>query len=154
MVVDLTLKEFTDRIGHDGSNEPYEEIPGMKGGFHTQECIEVLQEMGLACTPIEIVPQMRPTPDGPTCPIWFSPEHLTADPEDWNWQRLKRHLNCSSGVITGINRKTNNEIIGHAVAWNGREAVIYDPLGYNYSIDQAGYYGFTPQTYWKVQKIQ
>jgi hypothetical protein len=156
MVIGLTPEEFIDRIGHDGSDEPYEKFPGIKAGFHQQECIEVLQQLGYACTPIEIVPQMMPFPNGPIRSIWFSPEKLTADSEDWNWQRLKRHLYCSSGVFTGIKRKANHEMIGHAVAWNGWEAVIYDSQGpgYTYSINDAHNYGFTPQTFWKVQEIQ
>jgi len=162
MVVGLTPKEFMVKIGHDGSDEPYEDLPGMKSGFHEQECIEVLQQMGLACTPIEIVPQMRPTPSGPVRSVWFPPAQLTVDPEDsyslresWNLQRLRRHLICSNGVFTGVNQKPNHEVIGHAVAWDGFEVVIYDPRGqgYKYNFEHANDYGFSPQVYWKVQKI-
>lgn len=145
MILHIPVEEFIEMIGHDGSAEPYEDLPGQKAGFHEQECIEVLQQLGYACTPIEIVPQIMPTPDGPIRPIWFSPEQ--AESEYWNWQRFIHHLKDTHGVITGVKEYTS-KVIGHAVAWN---SVVYDPQGYTYSIENAHHYSFIPRVYWKIQ---
>lgn len=152
IALNIPVSEFINMLGHDGSEEVYEELPGVKAGFHEQECIEVVQNLGYACTPIEIVPQMMPKPNGPVRPVWFRPEQLTADPEDWNWQRFKRHLEGTRGVITGAKKRINSdEIIGHAVAWYEQ---IYDPQGrgFIYPLNEMDDYGFLPRVYWKIQE--
>jgi len=158
MALDVPVERFIKMIGHDGSAEPYENLPGQKAGFHEQECIEVLLQFAAACTPIEIVPQMVPMPGGPIRPIWFFPEQLKANPEDWNWQRFKRHLKGTHGVITGARGYPwGGKLMGHAVAWNGRESLpmIYDPRGkgYVYPIEAAHAHGFKPRVYWKIQEM-
>ena len=151
MVLDLSVEEFIKMLGHDGSAEPYPAYPGQKAGFHEQECIEVAQQLGYACTPIEIVPQMMPMPGGPIRPIWFPG---AGDPEGANWQRFLRHLNGSRGVLTGVKQRTNSvKRLGHAVAWDG--SYVYDPQGegFLYRIDEASDFGFTPRNYWKIQEV-
>lgn len=153
MVLDISVEKFIRMIGHDGSDKPYEDYPGQKAGFHEQECIEVLQRLGYACTPIEIVPQLTPVVGGPLRPIWFFPEKLTGDPEDWNWQRFIRHLKGTRGVITGAKKRIDSsEMLGHAVAWDG---LVHDPQGrgFTYTIEEAHNYGFIPRGYWKIQEI-
>jgi hypothetical protein len=152
MVLDLSVEEFTELIGHDGSAEPYVNLPGQKAGFHEQECIEVAQQLGYACTPIEIVPQMMPMPGGPVRPIWFP--GTEEDREENNWRRFIRHLTNTYGVITGMRQRINNGgMVGHAVAWDGEN--IYDPqgVGFLYYINEASDFGFTPRTYWKIQEV-
>lgn len=153
MAINMPVEDFIELIGHDGSEEVYEKLPGVKAGFHEQECIEVVQQLGYSCTPIEIVPQMMPVPGGPVRPIWFWPEKLTANPEDWNWQRFTKHLKDSRGVITGMKENiSTQEFIGHAVAvCNG---TVYDPQGrgFIYPIDDAHNYGFRIRAYWKIQE--
>lgn len=153
MVLNIPVKKFIRMIGHDGSDEPYELFPGQKAGFHEQECIEVLQRLGYACTVIEIVPQLMPGPGGPVRPIWFPSKKLTGDPEDWNWERFIHHLKGTRGVITGAKKRIDSdEWLGHAVAWDG---LIHDSQGrgFTYPIEKAHDYGFTPRNYWKVQEI-
>lgn len=150
MAIHLSVKKFIEMIGHDGSVEPYEDFPNLKAGFHEQECIEVLQQLGYSCTPIEIVPQMIPAPGVPVRPIWFPLKQPTNRPEEWNWQRFVRHLVGTRGVITGVKRRINNDkMLGHAVAWDG---MVYDPQGkgFVYALEQMGDYGFMPRVYWKV----
>jgi hypothetical protein len=150
MAIHLSVLKFIEMIGHDGSAEPYEDFPGLKAGFHEQECIEVLQWRGFSCTPIEIVPQMTPAPGVPVRPVWFPPGHSS---EDGNRQRFICHLRESRGVITGMKKYINNDkMIGHSVAWDG---MIYDPQGkgFVYTLEQMGDYGFMPRVYWKVQEI-
>lgn len=151
MALDIPVGEFIKMIGHDGSEQPYEDLPGQKAGFHEQECIEALQQLGYACTPIEIVPQMMPAPGGPIRPIWFPPIQFPTGPEG-NWRRFIQHLKETRGVITGA-KKYKNKMIGHAVAWNN---VIYDPQGdgFIYAIEEAYNFSFTPRTYWKIQEVR
>ncbi len=152
MAIDMPVEEFIDEIGHQGAAEPY---PGLdtKAGFHEQECIDVLQRRGFACTPIEIVPQMVPCEGGPTRQIWFG-SRPGLSPEDCNWERFLSHLQGTCGVLTGVKKKINSDsFIGHAVAWF--DDMIHDPQGpgYIYSMDDAPNYGYMPRAYWKVQEV-
>jgi hypothetical protein len=164
MALHMPVKKLIEMIGHDGSEEPYRELPGQKAGFHEQECINVCQQLGYACTPIEIVPQMIPVSGGPVRSVWFLPEgqsdwpgtlrgQLIANLEDWNWRRFIQHLKDTRGVLTGEKKRIgSNVVVGHAVAWSG---MIYDSQGkgFIYSLENAHQYGFVPRTYWKIQEI-
>lgn len=151
MVVDKPVTWFIGQIGHPGAEEPYEE-KGLKAGFHEQECIEVMQKLGFACTPIEIVPTISPYPDKRDAkPIFFGLG------ESDNWARLLRHLEETRGVLTGVYRKPSKpgKTSGHAVAWDYRERKIYDPMGGGriYDLTNSYNYGFVPRCFWKVQKV-
>ena len=152
--IDVPVREFMDDIGHDGSAEPY---PGLdtKAGFHEQECIDVLQRRGFACTPIEIVPQMIPCAGGPTRQIWFGGERPGLSPEDCNWERFLSHLEGTCGVLTGILQRVKDgyKSVGHAVAWF--DGTIHDSQGpgFTYSLEDAINYGLIPRAYWKIEEV-
>lgn len=145
---------FIGQIRHDGSEEPYRGFPGVKRGFHQQECIEVLQRLGYACTPIELVPQIQPL-DGPVRQIWFPG---TGMQEQNNRDRFEQHLRGTRGVLTGVIAAGVHETgVGHAVAWFGAVRLIRDnrkAAPTIYAFEDAGKYNFIPNTYWKVQRIQ
>lgn len=152
MAIDIPVVEFIDDIGHDGSDEPYSGLD-FKAGFHEQECIDVLQRRGFACTLIEIVPQIVPCEGGPARQIWFR-ERPGLTLEDGNWERFLSHLKRTCGVLTGVKKKINSDkFIGHAVAWF--DGMIHDPQGsgYIYSMDDAPNYGYIPRAYWKIQEV-
>ena len=153
-VLNYKLSWFMAQIGHDGSEEPYHDMPGVKRGFHQQECLEVLQKLGYACTPIELVPQIRPTPGGPTRQIWFPGDGMQ---EQNNEGRFQSHLRGTSGVLTGVVMRGNRQsAMGHAVAWCGLTRLIRDSrrdMPSYYTLEDAGKYNFIPTTYWKVQRI-
>jgi hypothetical protein len=152
MAIDIPVEEFIDDIGHDGSSKPYAGLD-IEAGFHEQECIDVLQRRGFACTPVEIVPQMIPCEGGPVRQIWFG-ERPGLSPEDCNWERFLSHLEGTNGVLTGMKKKVNSDVfIGHAVAWF--DGKIHDPQGsgFIYSIDDAPNYGYIPRAYWKIQEV-
>jgi len=151
MATDKPVMWFIQQIGHPGAEEPYD-VSGLKAGFHEQECIEVLQKIGLACTPIELGPTISPYPDGHDAkPIFFG-----LGLED-NWARFLQHLNETRGVITGLYRKPSDpeKIIGHAVAWCGKEQSVYDSNfgGRVYPLTEAYKYGFIPRCFWKLQRV-
>jgi len=151
MVVNKPVVWFIRQIGHPGAEEPYG-VKGLKAGFHEQECIDVVQELGFSCTPIEIHPTISPHPDGKDArPIFFG------NNEAANWDRLLKHLYQTRGVLTGIYRKPSQpeKIIGHAVAWDNADRQVYDPnQGRVYQLSEAYNYGFIPRCFWKVQKVQ
>ena len=152
-VIDRSLPWLIDQIGHDGSDEPYM-LPGVHSGFHQQECIEVLQKLGYACTPIEVVPQIQPYAGGPVRQIWFPG---LGTQEQRNDDRFAQHLKGTVGVLTGLVLPGGQQLaIGHAVAWCGKRRLIFDSrknIPTVYPLSMCGTYGFTPNTYWKVQRI-
>jgi len=150
MVLGMDPEEFIKQIGHDGSDEPYRR-ESLKAGFHEQECIEVLQRWGYACTPIEIMPRISPHSDGWDARSIFFGGGGTQD----NWDRLLYHLEYYCGVLTGLYTPPARAEVGHAVAWDFDTRMIYDPIagGLIYSLEDAHKYGFTPGCFWKVQNV-
>jgi hypothetical protein len=149
MVIGRHPDWFIQTIGHDGSAEPYKD-KSFKAGFHAQECIEVLEDLSYSCTPIEIVPQISPHADGHDARAIFF-----GDEEQGNWDRLLRHLEKSSGVLTGMYDAARGPV-GHAVAWDCDTWTIYDPIagGRVYTLDEAVAYRFTLGCFWKVQNVK
>lgn len=149
MVIDKTPEWMIEQIGHDGSDEPYQ-APWLKAGFHEQECVEVVQLLGYACTPIEALPTIAPALDGREVrPVYFGGAPVG------NWERFLRHLSGTCGVLTGTYTKPGepNCVRGHAVAWDG--SMVHDPIGPRcYPFEEAAKYGFTPGCFWKVQDVK
>ncbi len=154
-VISHSASWFMGQIGHDGSEEPYHNLLGVKQGFHQQECIEVLQKLGYSCTPIELVPQIQPSVGGPIRQIWFPGGGMQ---EQNNRDRFAWHLRGTQGVLTGVVMQGNNQpALGHAVAWFGTVRLIRDnrrDIPTTYAFEDASKYNFIPNTYWKVQRIQ
>jgi hypothetical protein len=148
MVLGMDPAAFIKQIGHDGGDEPYQEA-GLKMGFHQQECIEVAQRLGFACTPIEIGPTISPHLDGHDARKVYFIGGL-----EGNWERLHRHMQEEDGVLTGM-YMTAAKTLGHAVAWDHTTKTIYDPNfnGQVYDFDAAPVFGFTPGCFWKVQNV-
>ena len=146
MALDIPLKEFIERVGHDGSSKPDGEH---EEGFHVQECIEVAQVLGFAVTPIEQVPQAIATSTAKPQPIWFPNYNNGPEPEVWNRARFTHHLMGNMGVITGVSHSGK----GHAIAWNGYR--VFDPRATHHYIRllvTCELYGFHPQCFWKLQR--
>ena len=150
MAVNKPVTWFIQEIGHPGAEEPYG-VKGLKAGFHEQECIEVIQRMGLTCTPIELYPTISPHPDGSDAkPIFFGMG------ESDNWERMLRHMNEDTGVFTGIYKrpKKKPEFIGHATAWDCEKKLIYDPImGRTFPFIHMRDYNFYPRCFWKIQRV-
>ncbi|KPK52844.1 MAG: hypothetical protein AMS22_08465 [Thiotrichales bacterium SG8_50] len=150
MVVDRPVTWFIKQIGHPGAEEPYG-VKGLKAGFHEQECIEVMQDMGFACTPIELVPTISPYTDGRSArPIFFGLG------ESDNWHRVMRHMEGHDGVFTGVYiPPAPKKQQGHAVAWDGRKKMVYDSNhgGQIYPVKAMYDHWFTPRCFWKIQRV-
>ena len=137
MACGIPFAVFIGMLGHDGGDFPYTNKL-FKAGFHPQECIEVIQQAGWSCTPIELFPRL--TPDNiETRDILFN---------SGNWARFLLHLShCKNGVIEGTTNKQGT-ITGHAVAWDGCH--IYDPRGVIYSFAEHDHFNFYPRVLWKL----
>jgi len=121
MVLGMSVDTFFDLVGHNGSRivDSKLEDPLGRAGIHVQEAIEVCLRWNYRVTPIELFPtsinHRRAT----------EPRVIHFTAED-NWDRFKRHLYESRGVIY-----CETPRCGHAVAYD--RGIIYDPAGSEFS---------------------
>lgn len=143
MAVDISVKEFIRRIGHDGSKIafPTQPEPTCRRGFHIQECIHVAHQSGYAVTPIELFPRHAPS-------LSVEPVTVLFGDEETNLERFAAIVNSGRGVITGHGRHCC-----HAVAYN--RGTIYDPNGsvYRFSPSKCESEGFIGTCAWNVNAI-
>lgn len=138
MVLEMSLERMLDRIGHDGSEIIYPDLPEprCRRSFHVQECLQVLDALGYAATAFDAI-GMLVTDDVHQTEISFATD-------------FENHLQTSNGVIMG--QGCHNR---HAVAI--ADKMIYDPNGYEYDwdslIDHINRGVFIPQTFYKVKEI-
>lgn len=124
MALDLSVEDLMKLIGHDGGRIVFADLPEpmRRRGFHYQECIEAALKVGRSATPIELFPAIAPS----------SGRHLPFQVRfevEGNWERFKRHIHESVGVLEGRGRNCL-----HAVAYDhGR---IYDPDGREYDFSR------------------
>jgi hypothetical protein len=125
MACGIPFRDFIDLLGHNGDARPYKD-KSKRRGFHFQECIEVVWNLGFACTPIERFPALiHSYGDTEATPIYFG--QSDAD----NLARFMRYLTTAKqGVLEGIRKRIDGSNAGHAVAWDGE--LIYDPSGKTY----------------------
>lgn len=128
MATGLSLTELLERIGHDGSEILWPELPEpqCRRAFHIQECLWAVRH-DFAFTPLDVSPAM--TPDG----VRIS--EIKMDITNFVWQR--------QGVALGQGIRNR-----HAVAfWRTK---FYDPNGLIYDFQNQT---FTPQTYWVMSRF-
>lgn len=130
MALGISFSEMIARIGHDGSEIIWPELPEpqRRRTFHIQECLAVCLRLGLGTVEIQMGPCL--TPDGKVvyevpCPVDF-----------------RKLMSISIGVMLGRGRQ-----MGHAVAWDGKS--IYDPAGWIYDIDRDSAI-FSPSSYFLI----
>ena len=130
-VLQMDVGTFIVLIGHEGRER----------GFHTQECIEVLESMGVRAVTIDLFPKSCPTPDSEPVDIYMG------DPKE----RLERHMGDTDGVLLGTIKK-ENRLIGHAVSWY--KGMIYDPrgVGLTWAAQDILYKHFDPRQFVKVYR--
>ena len=101
-----TPQEFAHRVGHEGHT-----------GYHTQELIDVLSDMGYAVTEIQRSPVAQNPLNGALSVVEFK-EHKDI--------RFGHHMCAAEGVLLGRVPYTN---MPHCVAWS-------DPFAYDPAVDQ------------------
>lgn len=97
------------------------------GTYHLQQCADVALDLGYVSFPIEVKPQLIPSPvyKGPAAQVKFPEGHQ---------QRFRNYLNLFRGVLGGV-CKTSSGLIGHAAAWDC--SLIWDPRGSAYNFPDA-----------------
>ena len=141
MVMDCSIEDLEELIGHDGSEIIFPEYrePGNRKGFHMQEVIDVALRMGFTVTPIEVLPRQCVFEDGAGTYTIFTDEEAE--------KRLRNHFSKGSGIIIGQRRSG----LCHAVAWDHNTQTIYDPNGRTYTLDNIK--NFDIKIFWRFDKI-
>ena len=144
MALDITVDQFFELVGHDGSEIVYPDLEGpmRRRGIHVQEAIEAAWKLGFTATPFELFPQGVSVPGGIPALVIFPPY------PDGNWDRFTHHLSVGRGVIECQGRRC-----GHAVAFES--GVIYDPdalVPYPYSRQSMEERGLFTQRLWRVRR--
>ena len=112
ILLGVPVAELHEMLGHDGSEiyYPGEQEPKCRRGFHPQEFISLLMDMGIAVVTFEALPVS--TVRGTT--FTHYPYEVQRAQE-----RFDRILSKYVGVICGKSEKGNL----HAVAWDGFGAI-------------------------------
>jgi len=133
-VIGYPLGFLIKKIGHDGS----EKVGDGHRGFHSQEIIEVLDDMGWKVTCIDLYPVMGY--ESGELDVYMG------NPKD----RLKDHMAFDMGVLCGILIK---EEVPHAVTWDLGNKRIYDPrgVGLTWAPEDFLYKHFEPKLFFKVR---
>jgi hypothetical protein len=138
-VIGMPVAEFIALIGHDGNEYPYgPPHEHQQRGFHTQECINVLIDLGYSATPVEVYPSLKPAEESTGIAVFKDSAML-----------FYGIVESSIGFICG-----EWEGVGHCVA--NFKGEIVDPR-YSWSNKIYGAYyihdqNFKPLVYFKVNK--
>jgi len=143
MALAVPVTDLIGTVGHDGGEIIFPDLPEPtnRHGHSIYELIWAAIDMGYAVTPVPVYPGIKPAPDS-TC------EHAIGT-EIRNWQRFRRHLHGSAGVIECYGPKGN-----HVVAYDhGR---IFDPRGheFHYLREVCEEKGLYTNCLWRVDRIE
>lgn len=138
MVMDITIEEVFELLGHNGLDTIVNDIPepACYRGFHPQEFVDLMLGEGYAMTMIELDPCLKHGP------------HVVSHGALLGTDRFYESLAFGDGVIFG----TVGEGKGHAVAWNSKELKIYDPRGYTFPWNKDQ--DFHPRQFFLIQKVE
>jgi hypothetical protein len=116
MLLDIEYDVLINKLGHDGSEIIFPDLPEpeKRRAFHVEEFQYVLPFFGFLL--VQFVPGVHYGPDSKHRKEYLFPQFLDV-------------INRRNGVILGT---PTNKILGHVVAWNAEEGLIYDPNGTKY----------------------
>lgn len=114
MACNVSIKEFLDAVGHDGSEIKWPDLPEPKKrrGFHIEECTRAAYSLGYHFLMFQTNPMAMATND----------KYYTVNHSDFVNHLMENH----TGVLLGDGVKTK-----HAVYWG--KNVILDPNGMTYN---------------------
>ena len=138
MILNVTLQDIYEYVGHDGSAIVFPDLPDpiCRKGFHSQEILDIVHCFGCSMTPIEVEPWQ--TSNG-TNEYKIEKWGLFKD----NKNRLDYYMKHFSGILEG---KAKNH--WHAMAWDCKTQRIYDPAGLIYSFEKCR---LDTQTFWLIK---
>lgn len=130
MALDMPYAELVERVGHNGSEILWPNLPEplCRRGYHVQEMVRLAYNLGKRVT--QFAGCYAVTPDG-------EHRHIVSQ-EDF----LEVILKSNSGVLTGRGARNN-----HAVAWDHVAGKIYDPVGAIYA---PGASHFKIEAFWMI----
>jgi len=129
MACGITLEEFIKRIGHDGSEILFPNLPEpqRRKGFPFPECVQVCLNLNFSATPIDF---------NPIC--FNDPDHSYELNQGYFIYDMLREFR---GVISGKGIRTY-----HTVGWDTKR--IYDPSLGSYDLESNQ---FTPEIFWLIK---
>lgn len=119
-IIGVAPSVLIDRVGHLGFERKGEGQGIRPLGYHVQELIGPLADLGYSVTPFELYPVTYDEGSKENRLVWFGNQH-----NNCNEVRLQRYMTGKNGVLTGRNRQGT----GHAVAW--MDGKVHDPAGAN-----------------------
>lgn len=117
MLADVTLQDVLDECGHDGSEILFPNLiePVCRRSFHIEELQYVALTYGFCL--VHYVPGIVYEPSlGCSAELLFTEFFLDV-------------YGSNNGLLLG---KPKDKTLGHAVAWDAKEGLIYDPNGTKY----------------------
>lgn len=133
IAVEMTVKDFINLIGHDGSEivRPDYSDPFCRKAFNIIECIHVMYDLGFSVTPFDAKPASAINNKEPV-QIWSDEE---------SDKRINKILSSEIGVITGYVPNA------HSVVWDGTKIINPSDMSYQ-NLDY-----ITIETFWVIQSI-
>lgn len=140
MVLGVSMEDLFKALGHDGLDVILkdEEEPYCFRSFHPQEFVDYCLNLHYSMTMIELHPKM------------IHGKHVVDHSEFLGEDRFFRHMLIGNGVIFGAVPK-GDDVVGHAVAWNRREKLIYDPRGRKYGWEEG--MDFHPRQFFLIEEV-
>lgn len=137
MALNTPVNQLIERLGHDGSEVVFPELPepARRRGFHSQELIHLAWEVGCTVTPIELFPIIAPSEGYGSVPVFYGGD------SDSNWDYFNAIIADTEGVLEGVGKACR-----HAVFYT--RGMIYDPDGlpiYGFSKESCAQRDFYPQ---------
>lgn len=114
MCLGKPVAEILEIIGHNGLEILWPELesPRCFRGFYDQEIVDACLVLGFSCTQVEA-----------TCEV--SPDGVRTRTIDRR-EKLRDYLKIFDGIITGHSK----QMVGHAVAWDSKRQLVFDPKGF------------------------
>jgi hypothetical protein len=136
MVLDRTVDELVQIIGHDGSE--IVRPPHGRRGHYWDEILDVLFQLNYFGMEFEI-----------NWESWDGEWLVNLEPKEGSIDRVKRIMSGRKGIVQGHSLKSQQ---GHTVAWDGFK--IYDPSGFIYDFDYREDYNFNPVSFLWISEIK
>lgn len=152
MALDMPVDEVLARVGHDGSEIVYPDLPEpmCRRGVHRQELIDIVMAQGYAVTPIELIPHFAPT--------YGQSKRVQVDYGGMlgNFARFRNHVDRTRGVIEcNVNVEGAPPFIfkQHMVAYDHGKVFDPDTTEFDFDFSRCERFGFVPHTLWRFDRI-
>jgi hypothetical protein len=119
MVLEVEPAALVSLIGHDGSRTPWASCPSLKVGVHPQEIIDASIMLNKPLVYIEVGPAVKHDDK-----VELKEVPIFSDSQVFG--RIMSYTDNHDAIIIGRYR---DQVVKHAVAWDHKEGLVYDPNG-------------------------